>query len=135
MAIPAYLSYQTRAQITDGIALLGNLKTEVADFYNNTVNFPASRAALGLGAATDTQGEYVASVDVDNGALIITYGNDAGGNIAAATLGIIPATDPDGNISWFCGRAAIPAGLTAVVPVNATPTTIANELLPQNCRP
>lgn len=133
LAIPAYLSYQTRAQVTDGIALIGNLKTEIADFYNNDVAFPANRAALGLGPATDTQGEYVSQVNVDNGVIEITYGNDAGTNLAAQTLTVTPAVDNDGNISWFCGSAIVPAGLTAQVPALAA-TTVAGNLLPQNCR-
>lgn len=134
LSIPAYLSYTVKASVTDGIALVGNLKTAVAEHYNATGgDFPADRAALGLGPSTDTQGEYVSGIDVENGNLVVTYGNRAPTDISGATLAIRAYTDNDDNVSWFCGTADAPLGLTASGAL-VTPTDVASEYLPSNCR-
>jgi type IV pilus assembly protein PilA len=134
LAIPSYLSYLSRAQVTDGLALVGGLKTEVAEFYNTSGGtMPATRATLGLGVATDTQGEYVQSVDVDNGSLVIRYGNTANADLANQTLVVKAFTDADQNISWLCGNKNSPAGLTQPVAPTAV-TSLPNELLPSACK-
>jgi type IV pilus assembly protein PilA len=135
LAIPSYLSYLTRAQVTDGLALVGGLKTEIAEYYNTSGGtMPANRATLGLGPSTDTQGEYVASVDVDNGSIVIQYGNGADAtNLAGNNLVIRAFTDNDNNISWLCGTKLAPVGLTQPAAPLAT-TTVAAAFLPSACK-
>jgi type IV pilus assembly protein PilA len=134
LAIPAYQSYVTKSQITDGLALVGQLKTQVAEFWNTNSAMPADRTALSLGPATDTAGEYVTQVAVDNGALAITYGFGASPDIATAVLTIAPFVDADNNVSWVCGTKAAPAALTQPLPAPLATTTVSPEFLPGTCK-
>ena len=134
LAIPSYLSYITRSQVTDGLALVGQLKMKVAEYYtDNGGSMPATRAALGLGPATDTQGKFVGSIDVDNGSLVIQYGNQVGPDLFGQFLVINAFVDLDQNISWKCGDGVAPAGLTQPAAPLAV-TTIPNDLLPGPCK-
>ena len=134
LAIPSYLSYVTRSQVTDGLALVGQLKTRVAEYYqDNGGVMPATRGDLGLGLSTDTQGKFVAGIDIDNGSLVIQYGNDAGGDITGQFLVINVYTDPDNNISWICGDSVAPGLLTQPVAPLAV-TTVPVALLPGPCK-
>lgn len=133
LAIPAYLNYITRSEITDGLALVGSLKTEVAEYWNVNANMPANLAAMSAGLATDTQGEYVDQVDVDLGTLVIRYGNGANGNILTEILTLKPYTDNNNNISWVCGTKAAPAGLSDPGGALAV-TTVAAQYLPSTCK-
>src|SRR6186997_2387715 len=78
IAIPAYQDYTIRSQVTEGLNLAGAAKAAVAESFSNTGNAPATRLAAGMTAtATDTAGKYVTSVNVTNGTILITYGDQA----------------------------------------------------------
>ena len=107
IAIPAYQDYTIRAQVTEGLNLAGAAKAAIADDFANTGGAPATRTDAGLSAnAADTQGKYVASLDVQNGAIVITYGNAANSSIATQTLGLTPYQTVDHSVAWQCGAAA-----------------------------
>jgi len=135
-AIPVYDDYTTRVKVAEGIQLAERAKTAVAVYYGDKGSAPADNAAAGLPSKTDFQTEYVKSIEVKNGHVIITY-----------LLGALPALDggtdnegeqlPDNNvlkiafskpddkanILWDCGSTTSP---------NAT--TVPDEFLPVDCR-
>src|SRR2546422_499994 len=61
IAIPAYQDYIARAQVTDGVELLGGLKTPLAEYYADKGQWPA---LTNIGA--NTTGKYVNDVTLDN---------------------------------------------------------------------
>lgn len=137
IAIPAYQDYTIRAQVSEGMSLASAAKTAVAETFLNDGVAPANRAVAGMSdTATDTQGKYVASVDVTNGAITVTYGNEANAQIAANTLGMTPYTTADLSVVWRCGAAQVP-GTNTVIMQNATAATTNVEVqyLPASCRP
>src|ERR1700690_1438505 len=74
IAIPAYQDYTIRAQVSEGMTLAAAAKAAVAESFSNKGIVPANRTAAGMtGNATDTQGKYVQSVDVNAGSIIVTY--------------------------------------------------------------
>ncbi len=95
--------------------------------------------------ATDTQGKYVASVEVANGAIIITYGNEANAQIQNETLGLTPYESGDLSVMWKCGDAPVPgmgalmgtSGMSNIaVQNNGTLAGAAfQQYLPSACRP
>ena len=98
-----------------------------------------------MAAKTDTSGKYVLSVDVANGAIVITYGNDANAIIQGKSLGLTPYETPDLSVAWKCGGALQPngtalmgtqGGLGIAVENNGT-LDAANfhRYLPSACRP
>ena len=65
LAIPAYQDYTIRAQVQEGLALSVQTRNAVTEAYMAGGSGPESREQAGLSAnAADTQGRYVASVDI-----------------------------------------------------------------------
>jgi type IV pilus assembly protein PilA len=112
IAIPAYQDYTIRAQVTEGLNLAAAAKAAVAESFLNRGSAPQNRRVAGMSAnATDTSGKYVASVDVANGAIVITYGNEANSVLTTGpqTLGLTPYQTLDRSVAWKCGAAPVPA--------------------------
>ena len=114
IAIPAYQDYTIRAQVSEGMNLAAAAKAAVAETFFNRGTRRRTVTAAGMSAnATDTAGKYVASVDVTNGTITITYGNEANAQIKATpeTLGPDAVRQtPDRSVAWRCGDAQAPAG-------------------------
>jgi type IV pilus assembly protein PilA len=150
IAIPAYQDYTIRAQVSEGMNLAAAAKAAVAEFYLNRGRAPANRAEAGMSpTATDTSGKYVSSVDVQNGTITITYGNEANAVLLqnnGQTLALTPYETPDRSVAWRCGAAPAPAGanllgtgtnVAATYPTNGGTLGAAamQKYLPAACRP
>jgi len=146
IAIPAYQDYTIRAQVSEGLSLAAAAKAAVAEDFLNEGEAPTNRTDAGMTATlTDTQGKYVASVDVANGAIIITYGNEANQQILTESLGLSPYETGDLSIVWKCGAALPPTGLSvmgtsgmgnlAVVNNGTLAGALFQQYLPSACRP
>lgn len=140
LAISAFQTYTIRSQVSAGISLLAPAKSGIATTYTDTGRPPANRAQAGLSPdATDTAGQYVTSVNITNGVIEITYGNDAHASISGETLYMTPYQSGEAGIVWRCGNATVDAALdtlgtgTAVTAAYVA-TTIENRLLPSSCR-
>jgi len=118
IAIPAYQDYTIRAQVAEGINLVGSAKVAATEFFQDTGNFPTTNTMAGLEAAANIRGKYVTQVQIGAGGVIqVTYGNDVNTTIAGAVLSFTP-TPNAGSVSWDCnGDAALP-----------------NKYLPNACR-
>jgi type IV pilus assembly protein PilA len=139
--VPAYQRYTIRAQVAEGVTLGGTVKTRVADAYAQTGRPPKDRPRAGLSAdATDTQGQFVESVDVDYGTLVVTFGNDAHRKIDATVLAMVPYETTDNVLVWRCGLAAEPNGLNILGTsaggdtASVRATTVPVDYLPHGCR-
>ena len=141
IAVSSYQTYTIRAQVADGLNLAANAKAPVADAFMNDGAPPANRTEAGMTPnPTDTSTNYVTSVDVQDGTIEITYGNQASAIIAGATVFVIPYETNNLGIVWVCGYAVPPAGLqpmgtqgggdTAFLGV----TTVPSQYLPPSCR-
>jgi len=141
IAIPAYQDYTIRAQVSEGVNMASNVKVQVVDSYVQRGRSPDTRAEAGLTAvATDTQGTYVASVEVTNGTVTVTFGNNAHSEIDGETLVLVPYETAERSVLWRCGLANPPAGLSVMGSVAGDPapspaTTIPARFLPSACRP
>lgn len=62
IAIPAYQRYIARAQVSEGVTLIGGLKLEFTSFYGEAGSCPVN-GLNNFGTPTDYQGKYVAQVD------------------------------------------------------------------------
>jgi type IV pilus assembly protein PilA len=137
IAIPAYQDYTVRAQVTEGLNLAAAVKTGVAESFANTGTWPADLTAAGGTAANPPKGKYVTGVLVANGAITITYGDQANSAIAGKTLGLRPGLSANNDVIWICGTAAAPAGIASYGTVaSGTPTTnVLTKYVPKACRP
>jgi len=145
IAIPAYQDYTVRTQISEGLTMAGAAKASVAEYFANTGAWPTDNAEAGIGAIADIDGKYVESVAIQNGTIIIDYGNDVNDSVLAGAedvLAIQPGFSVNGDVIWRCGRAAAPP-VFEDQPVDAAEapsddstalTTLLNKYMPSNCR-
>ncbi len=135
IALPAYQDYTIRSQAAEGMSLAAAPKTAIAESFVNRGVWPVDRAAAGLSAtATDTTGQFVSSVNVANGEIIVTYGGNANAKITGNTLVFTPYETTDGGVAWRCSSVSAgpaPAGTAANGP---TPGTLPAKYAPAQCR-
>ena len=101
LAIPGYSDYTVRAQVSEGLNLSGAAKASVSEYYLDHNQFPSDNVSAGLSPATDIQGKYVSSVQIDTGEIVVTFGNDADSDIHGETLVLRPELSDQG-IYWVC---------------------------------
>ncbi len=145
IAIPAYQDYTIRTQVSEGLTLAASAKAGVSESFADSGAAPADRVTAGMtAAATDTQGKYVASIEVTDGTITITYGNDANAAIAGETLTLTPYESQDLSVIWRCGLAAAPAAPIAPMGTSGGVNVAAYiapsggmlaKYLPSACRP
>ena len=139
IAISAYQTYTVRAQVAEALNMAAGAKTPIIDAFNMTGSPPADRAAAGMTpAATDTQGSYVSQVDIDDGRVDVTFGNDAHQDILTKTVSFTPYMHALGSIVWRCGAADAPIGAVLMngggVETEYLAPTIDLRYLPSTCR-
>jgi type IV pilus assembly protein PilA len=146
IAIPAYQTYTIRAQVSEGLYMVASGKATIAEAFITSGEAPVNRASAGMtDDATDTNGKYVESIEVENGVLIVLFGHDANAEIDGLRLTITPYETPDLSIVWRCGTAAVPEGAGGpLLPIGTAgggnpavylPPTIPDRYLPTACRP
>jgi type IV pilus assembly protein PilA len=140
IAIPAYQDYTIRAQVTEGLNLMSDMKAGVAEWYAQEGSWPSSLVQLGIsGGSASKSGKYVQSISLNTGTLIAKFGVQANNNINNKTLALQPKVSDNGDVIWVCGTREAPSG--AGDPSGATPspsakgeTDLLAKYLPANCR-
>ena len=142
-AIPAYQDYVIRAQVSEGMSLASIARAAVAEEFLTGGLPPADRADAGMSTdPADSSGRYVASVNIANGVLTVTYGNEANPRISvpgANTLTFTPYESSDLSLLWRCGSAPAPTGAELLGTAAGMGTayvapTLAAQYLPAACR-
>lgn len=134
VAIPSYSSYTIRAQVAEALMLVDELKPSIRDYYKERGAFPEDNEVAGVPAPQYLLGQYVAGIDVDNGAMHVHFGNKIHSRLTGLTLTIRPVyvTDnPTSPIAWNCGPSPVPGGMSAA---GDDLTDVAAQFLPSVCR-
>ena len=139
IAITAYQTYTVRAQVAEALNMAAGAKAPIVDAYNTRGQPAIDRAAAGMTPnATDTQGRYVSQVNIVNGRVDITFGNQAHQDILGDVLSVTPYMSVGGSIIWRCGAAPPPAGAAELTGGGITSAhvlpTIETRYLPATCR-
>ncbi len=116
IALPAYQDYTIRAQVSEAMVLASGSKTAVAEYYNQTGQYPSTNTSAGVAGATDIQGNYVDQVTITSGLITAQMGNDANTKVSGDDLVLSALTD-GGSVIWTCKSA-----------------NIENQYLPTSCR-
>ncbi len=128
IAIPAYMDYTIRAQVTEGLNLASGLKAEIADYYRQRKSWP-EQSDLGSGMPA---GKYVSGIEVQGGSIVITFGNQANTHLQNQRLVLSPALAMDDDITWICGNGDVEPGVRrAEGPYGAD---VPDKYLPTRCR-
>ena len=145
IAIPAYQDYTIRGQVSEANTMSAGIETAIADFYNDHGQLPvaglnaASPAGLGMANAV-AYGKYGTMQLLANGVIQEAFSNaspyGASNKINGKILGISPAIDQNGTITWVCGNATPPTmGGTGTAPAANGTTIPTNNWLPSSCKP
>ena len=133
IAIPAYQDYLIRSQVSEGLTMAAAAKASVSEFYANRGTWPTDNNAAGMGAANTIQGKYVSQIGISNGAITVTYGNEANAaNLSGKTVGLTPGASTNGDVIWKCANAANPSGWATSA--TAATTNLEGKYLPSSCR-
>ena len=105
IAIPQYNNYVARAQVAEGFSCASAAKLGVSEYYNFNGAYPAdNEEARVLGC----EGNYVESVNVEDGALKITFIADKPAHEALQGKYFqLKPTAHAGSIEWNCDTGTI----------------------------
>jgi type IV pilus assembly protein PilA len=134
MVVPSYVTRVIKEQIGTITPLTTIAETPIAAAWALTQKLPADNAAAGLPAADKIVSNYVSSVQIQNGAINVTFGNRASNPLIGKILTIRPAVVSDAPIvpvTWVCGNAKAPTNMTIM---GTNETTVAAVYLPTNCQ-
>ncbi len=126
VALPAYQDYTIRAKMSEPIALLGEGKTNVTEFYIANNRLPTSAAQAGL--RTNINTPIVNSVAyAATGVITVQVASNVGGDINASadSISLSLIGTRGGTVQWKCR----PGNGT-----NATTDAVPPKYLPANCR-
>ncbi len=135
MAVPSYMFKIVREQLEIGIQFADIAKKPVAASWQTEKKFPVDNQAAGLPVADKIVSNLVSSVDIQEGAINITFGNNAHGVLKGKVLTLRPAVVEDAPIvpvAWVCATGTPPEKMT-VKGIDRTTVPAAN--LPSYCRP
>ena len=78
IAVPSYIDYVRRAEVSSALSIFSKLKTDVNEYYNENGQFPSALSDLGLdGTEVDPNGR-LESYSISSGSLVFSF--DSGGN-------------------------------------------------------
>jgi type IV pilus assembly protein PilA len=134
MALPSYQDRVIRAQVEQAMTMAEVAKKDIQDYYRAKGSLPKNNAQAGLPSADKFVGNFVKSIQVNDGAIDIMFGNRVNKNAESKLLSIRPAVVSGAQvvpISWVCGYASVPKGMTVK---GKNGSTILPRQLPVDCR-
>jgi len=100
VALPRYQDYTVRSKVSEGLSLAAAAKLSVMTAYLRDGSLPIDNEAAQLPAGSEIAGRYVSSVMIDNGNIVVVYGND-GPSISGRSL-VLESMVDGGSIQWNC---------------------------------
>jgi type IV pilus assembly protein PilA len=134
MAIPAMQDAALKRQVKEGLALAEVAKKGVQTAWALTGDMPADNAAAGIPPRDKIVGTMIKDVNVDAGAITLTYGNNASKALEGRRITLRPAVvpgEPMVPIAWICHNLPVPAGMELK---GRDDTDIQSSNLPIECR-
>jgi type IV pilus assembly protein PilA len=134
IAVPQYGMYMSRDKVAQAAELAESIRADIRSYYQQHQSFPRDNADAGVPPEDKLLGNYVEAMRVENGAVHIHLGNKASEFLQDRTLTMRPITvdgSPDSPISWICGNASVPDGMSAK---GVNRTDIKPGMLPLSCR-
>lgn len=116
MAVGSYLTHTIRSQVSEGFKLAGGIQTAISQYYVRGWGMPSDMQDLMLPPAN---GEYVSSINQENGVITIIYGHNSISSIANGKVTLKASDNGDGNVIWSCQSDGI---------------IITKEYLPSSCQ-
>lgn len=133
-ALPAYRDYAIRTQVTEGLDLAGEYRKAIEAQWRNAPRGFVDLSSESVGRGLPRSGQFVESIEVVSGMIVISYGGAASEGLAGSVLTMVPALDPKRTLGWACGYGPPPAGFETVLEGHAGYTDIEQRYIPSSCR-
>ncbi len=134
IALPAYQDYTIRAQMAEGITMTNAIKPKITEYYEYKGIFPKNNVEAGLPEGKYIMGNYVKSINVEDGAIHITLGNKVNQRLTGKILTLRPQYVKESHITplaWLCGGSNVVEGMSVS---GENKTNISDQYLPAACR-
>ena len=134
MAIPAMQDGVLKRQVKDGMALATIAQPGVQTIYSVAGTMPPDNKTTGIPDHDKIVSQLVKDLNVVNGAITLTFGNNASKALDGMTLTFRPAVVPDERavpIAWLCHGVGVPKGMQVL---GDDLTNIPDKWLPVECR-
>lgn len=99
IAIPSYQDYIRKAKASELMAVTGQPKAGITEYFQVQNDLPSSLSQAGISAAKLATSDNVASVTWSTDTLTIT---GSGTDLSCLTLTLKANTDTGGGITWEC---------------------------------
>jgi type IV pilus assembly protein PilA len=107
VSVPSYSNIIAKSQVADGLTQCLAIKQNIEDYYAYYGILPEDNKAAGVLDPEELASNYVASIEVEDGAIHMTFGNRANQMINGLTLTLRPAMSSDFQMDyliWHCGN-------------------------------
>jgi type IV pilus assembly protein PilA len=134
IAIPSSIGRIVKEQVNAALPLTDIVKEPVAASWKQAKKLPADNKEADLPDADKIVNNLVSSVEVQDGAIHMTFGNKAHPQIKGKVLTLRPAVIEDAQVvpvTWVCGYAKAPEKMTIK---GENKTNVATEYLPNMCK-
>ena len=132
IAIPAYSDYLKQAKLSEAFILASSITTTIGDYYAYQGKLPKDNNAVHLPEPQNLGGQYVESLQIDNGAIHVNFQKNVLSVATTLTLrpAIVTAYPPNNALTWVCGYAKAVEGMTLI---GENKTDIDPKYLPAVC--
>ena len=98
--------------------------------------YDADGTPLGISDPAAKSGKYVTQIEIVDGTLTATFGNQANANIEDGLLSLKPFVSGNNDVIWVCGQREIPSGAQEASTGDSgeDQTDLLAKYLPANCR-
>ena len=101
-------NYTIRAQVSVGMFMSYSMRTLVEQYLADHGELPASNEDVGLPPAGENSGKYTSQLGIEDGKIVIIYGNKAKVKIQGMHLLIVPDVSNPAEVLWQCSSPDIP---------------------------
>ena len=134
MAIPGMQDTALKKQVREGLELADVAKKGVQAYWTTAGDLPKNNDEAGIPAKDKIVGSMVKEVQVDHGAIHVTFGNNASKALMGLKVTLRPAVvkdEPKVPIAWLCNNVPVPDKMEVK---GHNRTDIPPKWLPVECR-
>lgn len=134
IAIPSSIGRIVREQVTAAIPLADSAKESINYAWTSLKTLPMDNQQANLPVPTKVVSNFISALEVQKGAIHMTFGNKAHPQLKGKILSIRPAVIEESQrvpIAWVCGNAKAPNNM---VIMGTNRTNVSPEYLPMMCK-
>ena len=134
MAIPGMQDTALKKQVREGLELADVARKGVQAYWTTAGELPKDNEEAAIPAKDKIVGSMVKEVEVDHGAIHVTFGNNASKALTGLKVTLRPAVvedEPKVPIAWLCNNVAVPGKMDVK---GHNRTDIPAKWLPVECR-